>query len=224
MKKVLAAFALAGAVYAQPPTVGSFNCTGTGGDNISTTDANWINEGTGGEFVHYVADADTCRPPADSISLMRYNEARNNDQYAEVTLVVGGVVGPAVRISTTSDGYGCRADGYITRYDDLSGFSNETVLVSGLTTAGAGDVLRCEVSGTTITRKINGATQGSTTDATYASGQAGIVGSLVGTEQITDWASGDLGAASSCPVCAKSNSPIRGGGLLGLVKDVLHVR
>jgi hypothetical protein len=223
VKKVLAAFALA-SVLAVPSLFASsaravytFDCTGTG--NTALPNPPWVPvSGGAGNFSYYVTGT-TCRTTdASAIHIAYYDDTFANDQYAQMALVdtisSTSQTGAAVRVATGADGYACRLDGYIVRFDDTSGFSNQTVLASGLTNAADGDVLRCEAEGTTIRRKINGVTEGSVTDATYASGKAGITGTAA--DQWDNWEGGDLGAATTCATCAKVNSPIRGGGFLRL--------
>jgi hypothetical protein len=126
-----------------------------------------------------------------------------NDQYAEFVISADAGdewFGPAVRATqgasgaTFGDGYICRGDGAIKRFDDANGNTGETTLASGLTVVVVTDVLRAEANGTTITRKIDGATQGSVTDATYASGAAGV-GGYSSSLEANNWEGGNLAAA-----------------------------
>jgi hypothetical protein len=216
MKKIFAAFALSGAVIALPAT-DNFSGLSSGG-NI-TEDAQWTLVAGDVGFNRHVATEDiyAAGNSPDGVSMAYWDDdVFGNDQYSQIVITDDtgvGSIGACVRLAAGADGYCCRADGYITRYDDASVFSGETVLVSGLTTAGTGDTLRCEANGTTITRKIDGATEGSTTDATYVSGSAGIWG-YANSMRIDDFEGGNLGGAAPSFVPAIVNAPVRGGGIL----------
>jgi hypothetical protein len=126
-------------------------------------------------------------------------DAFANNQYSEftVTAIGSGHLGAFVRGASGADGYACRADGYITRYDDAGSLSGETILASGLTTATTGDVVRGEAEGTTLRTLIDGVSAGSITDATYASGSAGLWGYNGGDNYIDNWEGGNLAAAGN---------------------------
>lgn len=68
----------------------------------------------------------------------------------------------------------------------------------------AGDVVRLEVTGTTLTCKVNGTTVRTATDSTFATGQPGIGGwySSSGSSNVaftSAWAAADITAAVSAP-------------------------
>mgnify|MGYP001609199059 CR=1 FL=1 len=103
----------------------------------------------------------------------------NGDQYAEMVLSAlssGNYIGVAVRTQNGAhSGYGAYSD---------SGTNVKIVKwVTGTPTdlyTGAvfspGNIIRLEISGTSLTLKKNGVTVTSTTDATFSSGLPGIVG------------------------------------------------
>jgi len=113
-------------------------------------------------------------------------------------------VGVFVRLAapTTLQGYTCRANfgeattSLIRRYDSSVSFSTLTSEAS--TTWAVGDVLRCEVSGSTITLYRNGVSLLSWSDGTYASGRTGI--SIFGDNSapsVDNFEMGDLAASAS---------------------------
>lgn len=97
------------------------------------------------------------------------------DQFAEITVDSTVTGGPGVLVRMSSgDGYGARPVGdgtlEIVRFDSGSA----TSLASGGTEPTVGQVLRLEVSGTSLTCKVNGTTQVSTTDSNHSTGAPGV--------------------------------------------------
>jgi hypothetical protein len=233
MKKLFAAWTLAAVLFAPSlfasaaRAVYTYDCTGTSLDPLPNPPWNAAN-GSDGNFSFYTNN--DCRATdAGDVHAAYYDNTFGNDQYAQAVILDanGGAAdfAPAVRLTEAAgaaDGYVCRVDGIIERWDDADNFGGRTTLASGLATASNNDVIRCEAEGTTIRRKINGVTQGSVTDATYASGKAGVAQN--GQQTWDDWEGGDLSGGGATINPAKINSPIRGGGLLGLVKEALRVR
>jgi hypothetical protein len=209
MKKLFAAWTLAAVLFAPSlfasaaRAVYTYDCTGTSLDPLPNPPWNAAN-GSDGNFSFYTNN--DCRATdAGDVHAAYYDNTFGNDQYAQAVILDV-----------------CRVDGIIERWDDADNFGGRTTLASGLATASNNDVIRCEAEGTTIRRKINGVTQGSVTDATYASGKAGVAQN--GQQTWDDWEGGDLSGGGATINPAKINSPIRGGGLLGLVKEALRVR
>lgn len=122
----------------------------------------------------------------------------NNNQYSQITLTAlssGNYIGTAVR---TQDGV---FSGYFVYTDSNTAYQIQkyvngvqTILVNNAGTPfQAGDVLRLEISGTTLTLKRNGSVVTTTTDATFSSGRPGVAGN--GTATTTrgdDWSAGDV--------------------------------
>lgn len=214
-KRTLAAFALAGAVLL--PATDNFDDLG----NNDPLDANWtvVNGDGGGQAFAKVFGGSGIRAfNAASVSAAYWDaDVFDDDQYSQIVITDGGTnqyIGAAVRVAAGADGYVCTAFGSIRRMDNASGFSGETDLITGELVANDGDTLRCEISGTTITRKVNGAEEGTTTDATYASGSAGVWGASE-TQEFDDWEGGDLGGGGPASfIPAIINNPGRGGGLV----------
>lgn len=134
-----------------------------------------------------------------------------NDQFSEVTLSVLAAAnyyqGPFVRLQ------GAAQSGYLFVVQGPTGSAttcNLQIITAGVNanlatpftiTPQVGDILRLEVSGVTLTAKQNGSTVAVATDATYASGNAGMGMILPATPAITNdiisaWDGGGLGGAS----------------------------
>lgn len=142
--------------------------------------------------------ADVCRPfNASDYCIAIWNaDAFNANHWSQIVIDTygSGHLGVFLRGASGADGYACRADGYITRYDDAASLSGETILASGLSTATNGDTVRGEAEGTTIRTLINGVSAGSVTDATYASGAGGLWGYNGGDNYLDTWEAGNLAA------------------------------
>lgn len=138
--------------------------------------------------------------------------AFNNDQYAKLTLsTVGagpiGGIGPCVRCGTTTGfptGYMFAEDPQLGNWQLLKcivpgGCSS---LATASITPAAGDVMELSVLGTTLTSSINGVVVNTTTDATFASGKAGIVTLWTNVNTLGDtWEGGNFAQGSSVTTC-----------------------
>lgn len=133
------------------------------------------------------------------------------NQYAQISLPSGFLtngflfVSALIRLqaSPTYSGYVCRAQppdqintSRLRRVDagSMSTLANETA-----TTWTAGDVLRCEVTGSSLTLKRNGSTLLSASEATYGSGRTGINifdDPVAFANPIDDFEVGDLGVTT----------------------------
>jgi hypothetical protein len=225
VRKIFAAWSLAAVLFAPSlVTTDDFNrgstvtlCTGNwtcidGSSFVVTNTAAEPDNGSQGNFAYYSGASFT------------------DDHYSQVKWSSSGAtngVGPAVRVSATDDGYMYQVhDTSIYRFDDVSA-GTYTMIKACTDSPSVGDTLKLEISGTTLTVSRNGTpVSGCTiTDATYASGEPGVYGSVSSGMQFDDWEGGDVGGGGGATINpAKINTPIRGGGLLGLVKDFLHVR
>jgi hypothetical protein len=128
-----------------------------------------------------------------------------NDQFAQATCVTNtGLCGLALRQDAGSNGYLAWAAGgtdtsYIFRID--AGSFTVIGSVPGTVPAVAGRIARFEIAGSTLTLKINGTTVLTATDATYTSGQPGIL-PYESTTVMDDWSAGPAtltGAQSLLP-------------------------
>lgn len=128
-----------------------------------------------------------------------------NDQFAQATCVSStGLCGLVLRQNASSNGYLCWAAGgtdtsYIFRVD--AGAYTVIASAAAGAPAVAGRIARFEVTGSTLTLKINGTTVLTATDATYASGQPGIL-PYESTTVMDDWSAGPAtltGAQSLLP-------------------------
>jgi hypothetical protein len=186
--------------------------TAADGTLLTTYSANWVNNrqtfkissnragcaGSGEGMCHWGADTFA------------------NDQYAQATLTSlgtsGNWIGVSVRCNTsTADGYGL----YVATSSGQSDYVYK--LVSGTATtidSAAGsyavnDVVRLEVTSTTLTPKKNGSTHamGTSTDSSFSAGYAGLAGynNAYTTNNLDTWSAGNLGA-TDYPITAEQAS------------------
>ena len=191
---------LAAVLWAVLPATDAF--TGTDGTALTTYSANWsLNSG------NFVINTNAVAPNQLTTECgARWNaDTFGNDQYAQGKLAnittAGQTIGVAVRAATGG------AASYYGFYADGSGGGKTFLfkMVAGtwtqLGSLGAAlavnAVLRLEVSGTTLTPKVNGSTQsppGAQTDSALASGAAGLSGYSASTAmRLDDWEGGNLG-------------------------------
>lgn len=133
-----------------------------------------------------------------------------NDQYVQIKVVAADTSNLRINygllrfVSTARTGYECNVRGPLGATTTLTiiryNAGTPTTLVGGtaIYTVAANDTMYCEIQGSTVTMKINGATVlGPTVDGTpIASGSAGVgafvqSGSLAGA-QLDDWVGGDF--------------------------------
>lgn len=161
---------------------------------ISTYDANWTTRA--GNLTVYEA-TDICKCTTSRAWVYWSGDAFSNDQYAQMKLtdISNCYIGIGVRMSDgTTSGHGyyfiaSTADSYFGKRDEAVWTD-----IGGDRGAFAdGDVIRTEFSGDTWTLKKNGGTLASNTDATFASGAAGICSYVSGADQMDDWEGGNLG-------------------------------
>lgn len=170
-------------------------------DNFNRADespiaAPWTKVGSGSNF-NLTSNA-LVKGSADDSAYYYSGAATGADQYSEAKQVVkpfNNDWGPAVRITGAAINMYCY-DSYVT---DEQIFKEVAGVYAGIAHAGndasvAGDVLRLEASGTTLTAFKNGVQRLSGTDASFSSGQPGIFIFEGGAGVIDDWAGGDLGA------------------------------
>jgi hypothetical protein len=133
------------------------------------------------------------------------------DQYSQVTLTTLGAGnpegGPTCRMASTTDGDcylidAVAGDGfYFFRCTDGGTLSFTQLGAKVSVTPVAGDTLKLVVTGTTLESFRNGVSQGTRTDATFASGQPGlwIWAATLANRQQDDWLGGDGSEPSSPP-------------------------
>lgn len=156
----------------------------------------------------------------------RNTQSWSNDQYSEITLKnssMGALDYSAVTVRASgtagsSNRYECMADGggSDARLRKLVTGSYTNLDTDSVAFA-TNDVIRLEVTGTSLTCKKNGATILTGTDSDLASGSPGFGTPFNGgghDSQWDDWSGGDLGGGGSPSfVPAIINAPVRGGGL-----------
>jgi hypothetical protein len=224
VKKVLTAFALAALLAVSPSAVGrALPAT----DNFNRTEdplaGNWTQTGPGGtEMASDVSSGQAFPRAGASRSAIRWNaDTFGAAHYSEATLAVynssfyGGVT---VRHQSGADTYytfSGEAGTYEIGRVDAGTYQTIT---GSLGTPAATDLLKLEVSGTTLTAYVDGVSAGTgattTGGAAITGGGAGLMGyGSAATVAFDNWTGDDIGGVTTCPVCAKVNSPIRGGGL-----------
>ena len=193
-------------IWAALPATDAF--TGTDGTALTTYSSNWsLNSGNFAiqtNSVHPNQSGTECgaRWAADTFNNNQYSQGR----LANLT-TTGQTVGVAVRLSASG------AASYYGFYADGSGGGKTFFfkMVSGIWTQlgslgaalSVNDVIRLEINGTTLTPKVNGATQsppGTQSDSALASGAAGLSGYSVSTSmRLDDWEGGNLAGAGVLP-------------------------
>jgi hypothetical protein len=119
-------------------------------------------------------------------------------QYSQSTAAGDPFIwGVVARISGTGDGYGLLGgDNYGTGYKIVkvtNGFVFDVASIAGVGTLEPGDVMRIEVSGTTIRAYKNGGQIGTDqSDATYSGGNPGIYGWFITADRHNDFDGNDL--------------------------------
>lgn len=177
--------------------------TNSNGTQLVAHSANWsIGNGLNTDFI---IDTNAVRTPFDRGSALfaLYSGSFANDQYAEGKIAQVGsdqqFLGVCVRASL-GNAYGFVVDGdqyYLWRLVNFGGY---TTLAQGSVTISAGDIVRLEASGTTLTAKKNGSTVTTITDSTFSSGAPGVAGFSFTTSGtytlLDDWVGNDLNAAA----------------------------
>ena len=169
--------------------------------------ANWLSSLEGGGAIPAIGSNEYVGQGNSSLALWQTSDPFPVDQYSEMTLgaqgnplASGKWVGVSVRAKDTSHHYlliyfnnaGTYTLGMYDKdgagsFNQLGGFSN---LPGPLV---AGDVVRLEVEGTTLTAKVNGVTKFTRTDSKWSYGRPGIQTITSNTEQsINAWAGGGL--------------------------------
>lgn len=186
--------------FKAPPTVVTDNFNRTNGTSLVST-GNWIGASdaqNSTEFVSYGNGLSAVYPGTGE--MIRWSHPIGNDQYSQFVCQSPSFhYGVAVRV--IPNGSGINLNGYglyttnsglaLSRYDD----GNETSLnFDSGTYFSAGDVLRLEITGSTLTAKMNGAVLWNVTDSTYPSGQPGIIAgyNASGYTIADNWEGGDI--------------------------------
>jgi hypothetical protein len=165
--------------------------------------SSWTSYLPGGVFTPPRIISNTVQNTASNQAMAAFWSANlfANDQFAEFSVTTsngsGPVFSPAVRL-TSSGGYQCAFKSGIhnaTGIYKTTGTSS-TLLSAGVTqTVTSGDVLRCEVQGTTITQYYNGAALQAASDTTYTTGAPGFVNysnATAASISIHNWSGGNL--------------------------------
>lgn len=178
--------------------------TASDGTQLTGYSANWsLGNALSSDFV---IDTNALRTPfSRAIALHAYRNDGSfaDDQYAEAKIAQVGsaaqYMGVCVRAGN-GDAYAFVVDGTNYLMWKLIGYGSYTQLAFAALAVTAGDTIRLEASGTTLTAKLNGATVTTVTDSALASGRPGVAGqggAASGTYTLLDdWVGADLAAAS----------------------------
>jgi hypothetical protein len=124
-----------------------------------------------------------------------------NDQYCQFTYLGGSYAGCTLRSAGTggsSRGYNILIGGAgSNRFEIYTAGTPSSIGANDVPTVSANDIVRFEISGSTLTIKYNGVTQATRTDSTYTSGSAGMMFYDTNAE-IDDWEAGNLTSGATC--------------------------
>lgn len=191
MTMLLAGCASGQALYTIIPVLAAYSSAGLFTDTFDRADSDPMNttSSDGNTWTDGPGTMTSCKTLANNLrgaaggenGAMVATPTFPNDQSATLTLVAAGnLEGVMVRMQAGT------ASGYLAVFDDAThvsvyklvdtGSFAYTLLGSQYTVAAtvAGDTMSLVITGTTLTLYINGASQGTRTDATYASGQPGV--------------------------------------------------
>lgn len=175
--------------------------------NVDPVDGNWVNLSSGDPF-KIVSNQAVPRSTNDAEGSYDGSISWPNDQYSEATLTGtsggGSGEGPGVSVRSQAGNIYYRIIvSFINGNIEIAKFNTSYTQLGGFFSAGftSGDVLRVEVSGSTITVYKNGVSQTTRTDSAITFGKPGIsYSSIGGASNIVDnWSGGDLGAAAGLP-------------------------
>jgi hypothetical protein len=135
------------------------------------------------------------------------------DQFTQFTATSSSTGGPDSVVTTlrmsASGGYACSANGASSGgIYTVNSSGTFTSLAAATVAYAAGDVLRCEAKGTTITLYKNGVSQISATDSTFASGAPGFgVYNNGSGAQLDNWSGGNLRSSAQLDTEQDWNQP-----------------
>jgi hypothetical protein len=201
---VLAVFGMATILlWAALPATDAF--TNTDGVALSTHNANWTYDG--GSFA---ISSNTAIPSTAGFDFARWTgDTFAADQYSQGVagaLLGSNHMGLAVRMNTSgglNSYFAIWTSGGTTLRKNVAG--NVNTLATVATNPSAGDVMRIEVSGTSVVLKKNGvAFLGPVTDSNIATGTPGLAGyGASSPTNLDDWEAGNLGSTTRRRVVAQ---------------------
>lgn len=195
LKSIIVVLFLVALLWAALPATDAF--TNTNGTALATHSASWTQNNGAMDI-----QTNSLHPnSAAGQSIAGWNaDTFGNDQYAQITIAAittGTYIGPAVRVATSNlTGYRCVAASNEVLLQ-LENGGSETGLGTYTATINVGDVIRLEISGTSLVCKVNGVSRITATNATLTSGRGGVSGynNAVGV-RADDWEASDLSAAT----------------------------
>ena len=145
------------------------------------------------------------RGNAGGVGLSKWvSDTANNDQYSECDFYTDGgaaaIGGPAIRV-LTDDAYAFQLVGTSTTFRRtilIEASTRTTIATATTTTLVSGDLVRIEMTGTTLTTFLAGSSSGQPggTDATISSGELGLFmyNGPNANAELDNWEGGNLGA------------------------------
>lgn len=182
--------------------------TGSNGTLLPSYSANWASNG--GDL-QIQSNAYAPNTSTTEIGARWTADAFNNDQYSQSTLVAKEgtadyTIGVGVRhaAAATKTYYGYYADGDATSYIFKEVAGTWTQLGATLGGVSVGVVMRLEVSGTTLTAKLDGVTQTTRSDSSISSGVAGLTGyNTTAAQRADNWEGGNVSAGGGSTLVAR---------------------
>ena len=172
--------------------------TAANGTALTTHNANWTLANSG---VFQIEGNEVVANQTSAAGVAFWNaDTFANEQYSEgITGVMGSgfEIGLCVRISGTNGYFAIWDSANVNLRKLTSGTGSDLISTLALSLS-TGDVMLLEAVGTTISLKRNGSVIMTTTDATYASGSAGIMGyGFFGASSpgLASWSAGNVSAA-----------------------------
>lgn len=197
-----------------------------GGDNgeaLATYNANWTVNAGAFTISKPAADGSVYPSSGSAVDCLAHDNANtyDNDQYSQaVAETQDGIKnGPAVRVASSDETAYSYRQSNITAYLYKTVTGTDTWKAQVTLACAAGDLLYLQISGTTLSAKHAGADVfGNITDASIASGSAGIYGDAWGGSthsKLDDWEGGNLGGgATELTVAGLSHSHAAGAPVL----------
>jgi hypothetical protein len=143
----------------------------------------------------------------DHLARMPEADGATYVQWVDGVFAAGGYIGGGLRMSADGDGYAAISNGttvYLNRYTNGS---FDTTLATE-TAPAAGTLIRFEFSGSDWTLLFGGVEAASGTDATYATGAAGLGGYENVAGPLNDWEAGTPGGATFQAAWARNTNTV----------------
>jgi len=189
-------------------------------DTFNRTDASCASGALGANWTQQNGESrifDNASRGCASVGSVFWNaDTFSNDHYSEATDGAGAFGQYAVTVRASGTGGSAHFCGLLVRDGLAMRFIEDdpsNVLETTDDEAVAGDTVKLEIVGTTMTAYINDVAVDTNTACTITSGGAAGIYQTVSVD-IDTWEGGDVGGAAPSNLPAIINSPIRGGGII----------